>query len=91
MTAEQDGKDLLISGSKRPCSLATSMDLLTASVTIPRVDGQGRQMAVALVPKGTAGMTTRPFWNSFVLAGAESDEVAERSTGALPIWSSGPT
>lgn len=75
MTAEPDGSGLLVSGSKKPCSLARSMDLLTASVVVPRTDGTGQQMAVALVPAGTPGLQVRPFWNSFVLAGAESDEV----------------
>jgi alkylation response protein AidB-like acyl-CoA dehydrogenase len=75
MTAVQDGADIIVSGSKKPCSLSRSMDLMTASVSIPRVDGNGCQMAVVMIPKGTPGMTTRPFWNSFVLAGAESDEV----------------
>jgi alkylation response protein AidB-like acyl-CoA dehydrogenase len=75
MTAEQDGDDIVVSGSKKPCSLSHSMDLLTASVSISKADGSGTQMAVALIPKGTPGVSTRPFWNSFVLAGAESDEV----------------
>lgn len=70
----RDGK-IVLNGSKKPCSLAHSMDLLTASVTLPRVDGPGEQMAVALIPKATPGLHVRPFWNSFVLAGAENDEV----------------
>lgn len=71
---ERDGK-IVLNGSKKPCSLARSMDLLTASVALPAPDGNGEYMAVALVPKGTPGLDVKPFWNSFVLAGAESDEV----------------
>lgn len=75
MRAElRDGK-VVLNGSKKPCSLAHSMDLLTASITLPTEDGTGEQMAVALIPKGTPGIAVKPFWNSFVLAGAESDEV----------------
>lgn len=70
----RDGK-VVLNGSKKPCSLAHSMDLLTASIALPDEDGHGETMAVALVPKGTPGMAVRPFWNSFVLAGAESEEV----------------
>lgn len=84
MSAEVDGEELLISGSKKPCSLAHSMDLLTASVSIPRLDGKGQQMAVALIPKATPGLSTRPFWNSFVLAGAESDEVTLKEVRVRP-------
>ncbi|MEU3550878.1 acyl-CoA dehydrogenase family protein [Streptomyces longwoodensis] len=76
MRAEQtaDGQ-VFISGSKKPCSLAHSMDLLTASVTVPLADGDGTQMAVALVPAGSDGMRVEPFWTAPVLAGAESDAV----------------
>jgi alkylation response protein AidB-like acyl-CoA dehydrogenase len=75
MRAEvRDGK-VVLNGSKKPCSLAHSMDLLTASIALPAEDGAGERMAVALIPKGTEGIAVRPFWESFVLAGAESDEV----------------
>lgn len=70
---ERDGRTVL-NGAKRPCSLARSMDLLTVSVALPGTDGT-EQLAVALVPKDTPGLSVQPFWNSFVLAGAESDEV----------------
>ncbi|MGW8375587.1 acyl-CoA dehydrogenase family protein [Streptomyces sp. ODS28] len=69
----EDGK-IWLSGAKKPCSLARSMDLLTASVALPEPDGSSR-LAVALVPAAAAGLTVRPFWNSPVLAGAESEEV----------------
>ncbi|HSV68071.1 MAG TPA: acyl-CoA dehydrogenase family protein [Mycobacteriales bacterium] len=75
MTAVAHGETLVLSGRKKPCSLARSMDLLTASVSVPRADGDGQQLAVALIPRATPGVEVRPFWNSFVLAGAESDEV----------------
>ena len=66
---------LRLSGSKKPCSLSRSMDLLTASVAVPDGDG-GERMAVALVPKDSPGLQVRPFWGNDVLSGAESDEVA---------------
>lgn len=65
-----------ISGSKKPCSLANSMDLLTASVAVPDDDGgDGTTMGLLLLPAGTPGLTVEPFWSSFALAGAESHEV----------------
>lgn len=75
MQAEVRGDKVVLNGSKKPCSLSTSMDLLTASISIPTEDGTGRQLAVAVIPKGTPGIEVRPFWNSPILAGAESDEV----------------
>jgi len=51
------------------------MDLLTASVMLPRLDGPGEQLAVALIPAKEAGVLVSSFWSSFALAGAESDQV----------------
>ncbi|WP_347343479.1 acyl-CoA dehydrogenase family protein [Streptomyces sp. AV19] len=63
-----------VTGSKKPCSLARSMDMLSASVTIPLPDG-GTELGVALIPAASPGITRHPFWVSPYLAGAESDEV----------------
>ncbi|MEW2622376.1 acyl-CoA dehydrogenase family protein [Streptomyces sp. NPDC048106] len=72
--AELRGGRMVLNGSKKPCSLSRSMDLLTASVALTGDDGVER-LAVALVPAKTPGLAVRPFWGSPVLAGAESDEV----------------
>ncbi|BFV59187.1 acyl-CoA dehydrogenase family protein [Kitasatospora sp. CMC57] len=63
-----------LGGSKKPCSLARSMDLLTASIAVPGADGTP-EMALALVPADSPGLTVHPFWGNDVLAAAESDEV----------------
>ncbi|QDQ09666.1 acyl-CoA dehydrogenase family protein [Streptomyces spectabilis] len=68
------GKGYVINGSKKPCSLSRSMDLLTASAALPNADGTS-DMAVLLVPRQIEGLTVEPFWSSWALAGAESDEV----------------
>ncbi|WP_328492655.1 acyl-CoA/acyl-ACP dehydrogenase [Streptomyces sp. NBC_00414] len=79
----------LVNGSKKPCSLSASMDLLTASVALPTKngpdspdgtsdatgDGDGTELAVMLLPRPTEGISVHPFWKSWALAGAESDEV----------------
>ncbi len=74
MTAERVKGGYAVSGSKKPCSLARSMDILTASVAVEGEDGRP-VMAVALIPAESPGLSIRPFWNSWVLAGAESEEV----------------
>ncbi|MFB7244260.1 acyl-CoA dehydrogenase family protein [Streptomyces populi] len=74
MTARAADGGYTINGAKKPCSLSRSMDLLTASVALPREDGGG-DMAVLLVPRAAEGITVHPFWSSWALAGAESDEV----------------
>ncbi|MFY1634219.1 acyl-CoA dehydrogenase family protein [Solwaraspora sp. WMMB335] len=64
----------LVSGGKRPCSLSASMDLLTASIAVP--DETGRpSLAVLLIPAQSPGVSVHPFWSTYVLPGAESDEV----------------
>lgn len=68
-----------ISGTKKPCSLAGSMDLLTASIAVPALSGDGEQLAVALISATSPGLEVRPFWNTWVLAGAQSDEVVLES------------
>jgi len=65
-----------VSGFKRPCSLARSMDLLTVSMRLPAPDGNGDRLAIALIPASDPGVTVTPFWSSFALAGAESDQVS---------------
>lgn len=75
MTATPTPDGIRLSGVKKPCSLSRSMDLLTASVMLPRPDGPGEQLAVALIPAKDDGVSVSSFWSSFALAGAESDQV----------------
>lgn len=75
MTATVTEDGVRINGVKRPCSLARSMDLLTAGVLVPREDGEGEERAVALVPAQSEGLTVSGFWSSTFLAGAESEQV----------------
>ncbi len=77
MTASVTDSGVRLSGVKRPCSLARSMDLLTASVMVPRADGQGEEeLAVALIPADSEGLSVSGFWSSTFLAGAESEQVS---------------
>jgi alkylation response protein AidB-like acyl-CoA dehydrogenase len=71
-TAVEGGYE--VNGSKKPCSLSRSMDVLTASVAV--TDEQGRPaLALLLIPAASAGISVHPFWNSPVLMGAQSHEV----------------
>ncbi|WP_046468794.1 acyl-CoA dehydrogenase family protein [Allosalinactinospora lopnorensis] len=74
MRAERAANGWVVSGSKRPCSLSRSMDLITASIALPRDDGE-HDLGIAVIPATQPGISVRPFWNSPVLTGAESDEV----------------
>ncbi|MGH3433035.1 MAG: acyl-CoA dehydrogenase family protein [Thermocrispum sp.] len=70
----EDGR-WVISGRKRPCSLSRSMHLMTIGVNLA-AEGAPPELGIALVPADSPGITVHPFWNSMVLTGAESDEVA---------------
>ncbi|WP_280447713.1 acyl-CoA dehydrogenase family protein [Nocardia cyriacigeorgica] len=64
---------IVVNGSKKPCSMARSMDLLSASVSVAKPEGD--ESVVVLIPSDTQGISVHPFWAAPVLAGAESDEV----------------
>lgn len=76
MRGRRENGKILISGTKKPCSLSRSMDVLTASVVFSGdgPDGQ-EEFAVALIPASAPGIDVKPFWGSSILAGAESDAV----------------
>ena len=74
MVATAAAGGFVVNGSKKPCSLSASMDLMTASVAVPSANG-GTEMAVLLIPATTPGISIHPFWGSNILAGAESDEI----------------
>jgi len=63
-----------IRGSKKPCSLCHSMDLLSGSAMLIDGDKPPRR-AVVLVPADSPGIVRKPFWRSSVITGAESDEL----------------
>ncbi|MFZ5635603.1 MAG: acyl-CoA dehydrogenase [Pseudomonadota bacterium] len=73
LEARLQGQDYILSGSKKPCSLSKSMDLITVSIRVPSADGF--RLAVALIPADVAGIRIEPFWKSNILKAAESDEV----------------
>lgn len=74
LRAERVDGGYLLNGVKKPCSLSGSMDLLTASVAVPGPDGSP-SLGIALIPADADGLTVAPFWSTFALAGAESNEV----------------
>ena len=76
-TLSESGQ-LIVNGTKKPCSLTWSMDLMSASVAVTGPSGGPDRMAVVLIPASSAGIERRKFWESWVLGGAESDEVVLR-------------
>ncbi|MDJ0395885.1 acyl-CoA dehydrogenase family protein [Rhodococcus sp. G-MC3] len=75
MKAKRVGDNYVVNGSKKPCSLSKSMDLLMASVEVEGVGEKDGERAVALIPAGLEGVAVTKFWDTPILAGSESDEV----------------
>ncbi len=78
MQAKQVDGGYRVSGSKKPCSLTNSMHLLTASVAVLNGTQEGFKRAVAIIPADAEGIERKPFWQNWVLGGAESDELILR-------------
>jgi alkylation response protein AidB-like acyl-CoA dehydrogenase len=78
MKVEPTPQGFRINGSKKPCCLSASMDLLVLNLHIPPCDGRPGGSTVVILTAHTPGLERRPFWNSWILAGAESDELVLR-------------
>lgn len=89
---ERGPNGFVLNGSKKPCSLSLSMDLFTLSTPAP--EGMDAGLAAVIIPADTPGLERRPFWQSPILAGAESDEVILRDVSVpadafFPLGGSG--
>jgi alkylation response protein AidB-like acyl-CoA dehydrogenase len=69
MTLAADGPGYRLNGAKKPCSLSTSMDMITVSVQTP---SSPDEFAIVLLGRDTPGITVEPLWSNAVLAGAET-------------------
>ncbi|MEW2257890.1 acyl-CoA dehydrogenase family protein [Streptomyces sp. NPDC047869] len=66
---------LFVSGTKRPCSLARSMGLLSLSATAPAGSPHEGRLLILMIPADTPGVHRQPFWRNPVLRATESDAV----------------
>jgi alkylation response protein AidB-like acyl-CoA dehydrogenase len=60
-----------VTGSKKPCSLADSMDCIMASAVLDDT----KQRAIMLIWNGSPGLRVTPLWTSAPLSGAQTQEV----------------
>jgi alkylation response protein AidB-like acyl-CoA dehydrogenase len=60
-----------ITGSKKPCSLADSMDCIMASVLLDDTE----QRAITLIFNGSPGLSVTPLWTSSPLSAAQTRAV----------------
>jgi alkylation response protein AidB-like acyl-CoA dehydrogenase len=60
-----------VTGSKKPCSLAASMDCVMASAVLKDTG----QRAIMLIWNGSPGLSVAPLWTSAALSAAQTDAV----------------
>lgn len=73
--AEDTPDGIVVEGTKKPCCLTWSMDLLSVMVrSAPESRYRGELLHVLIDPRHPA-VHREPFWTSPLLAGAESDAV----------------
>lgn len=72
--AKPSGKGFIVTGTKKPCSLAHDMDLLTASVRVEPEDADP-YFAVALIHKENDGVNVEQFWDANFLKASQSEAV----------------
>jgi alkylation response protein AidB-like acyl-CoA dehydrogenase len=75
MRGEPADGGITVSGAKKPCSLTWSMNLMSASVAVADPATGTDRLAVVLIPADSPGIERAPFWQTTVLAAAESDQV----------------
>jgi len=63
-----------VSGSKKPCSLSHSMDLLTFSAILPD-ENNNKKIGVVLVASDVSGIKRKEFWRSELFKASESEEI----------------
>ncbi len=70
---ESDG-NYRINGRKKPCSMTHCMDIITLGIAEKNPDGSKRT-GMAILPANLPGITRHQFWNTSVLAAADSHEL----------------
>lgn len=66
---------LYVSGSKKPCSMARSMDVLAIGTLLNGHDHTDPEVTIMMVPASAGGIRVMPFWKSSILLGTQSEEV----------------
>lgn len=72
--AESVNGGFIVNGTIKPCHLSESMDYLTTNAVIS-TDSKSKILALLIILPNTKGFTRKPFWNSPILAAAESGEI----------------
>lgn len=73
ITRDDDGV-YRINGSKKPCSMTHCADIITIGIAEKNPDGSKRT-GMAILPADLPGITRHRFWNTPVLAAADSHEL----------------
>lgn len=72
MTAAADG--YRVNGRKKPCTLASTADIITVGVAM-EMPGGNKRTGLAVIPAHAAGVKRHAFWRIPLLAAADNNEV----------------
>jgi alkylation response protein AidB-like acyl-CoA dehydrogenase len=86
MTARDadDGNGILVTGTKKPCSLTWSMDLLSVMLRSSPDSRYGGELLHVLVDPNHPSVQRERFWTNPILAAAENDAVTLNDTPVAP-------
>lgn len=75
IAVRSDGRNLIVSGVKRPCSLVWDMGMLSMLVRAPQDSYLGDQLAILLIDARSPRLQRRELWRNDVLGASQTDEV----------------
>jgi alkylation response protein AidB-like acyl-CoA dehydrogenase len=80
VTASDTEDGLLVNGTKRPCCLTWSMDILSVLLLTEEDSKYGGELVNVIVDASDPTIKREKFWNNRILAASESDAVTLNNT-----------
>lgn len=71
---EEHNGGYLISGSKKPCTMASTMDIITVGIAKKLANGD-KATGMAILDIHSPGVTQKPFWKIPTLSAADNNEL----------------
>jgi alkylation response protein AidB-like acyl-CoA dehydrogenase len=71
---EETGGGYLINGVKKPCTMASVMDIITVGVA-KKINDEEKLTGMAILDRASAGVSSKPFWKIPLLEAADNNEL----------------
>lgn len=86
VTARESGAGIVVSGTKKPCCLAWSMDLLSVMIASSPESRYGGELLNVLIDARHPSIKRTKFWMNPVLQAAENDAITLEDTPVDPAY-----